>query len=186
MNYLRAEVALVESGALARREAEECAAMMLLGPVSAAEAYGRFGLLLGLLPPAAIFWRAFGYGTEEPEWVPLFVAMNVVCCLVGRKAGSQLGGRVFSVNRTITATILLSLLVGFIWGALTGSAGGALCFGFGAIPGAFMAVLIALICFPAFALLHRGLARGGMIEGRVVWPLAGGVPAVVAAAILGT
>ncbi len=67
---------------------------------------------------------------------------------------------------------------------VTGAAGGLVCFGFGALFGPFFAVPVALAAFPVFATFHRLLSRGGMIEARSLWPLAYGVPGVIAATIL--
>lgn len=82
-------------------------------PISAHKAYGLAGLLLGVLPPAAIFARLFGYG---------------------------LGG-------------------------------GSLNMAFG-IP-------IGSLAFLIFAVLHRTLERGGMIEARHFVPLACGITAII-------
>ena len=59
-------------------------------PLSARRAYALFGMLLGGLPPAAIFIRMFGYGLTPPFagdaafFFIMCVAMNIVCCLTGR------------------------------------------------------------------------------------------------------
>jgi hypothetical protein len=77
-----------------------------------------------------------------------------------------------------------SLLFGALWGLVTGASGGAVVFGFGSIFGAICATPVALFAFPVFTILLRLLARGGMIEERILWPLAFGIPTIIAAAIL--
>jgi hypothetical protein len=191
LNWLRGELARDEGPrrlALARREREDAEAMRMSQPVSNAEAFAWFGTFLGLFPPAAIFSRAFDRGIRgEPDLWVLFacIVMNVICCLVGRAMGGHLGGKIGNTReRAWGMTLLASLLLGFLWAVVTGGAGGVLVLGIGAIFGAFVAALVALAGFPAFMLLHRQLSRGGMIEERHLWPLAFGVPSVIAAVIL--
>ena len=74
--------------------------------------------------------------------------------------------------------------MGFAWGAITGAAGGAICFGIGAIFGALYAAPVGTLAFILFTPLHRLLARGGMIDARHFWPLACGVTMTITALIL--
>jgi hypothetical protein len=113
------------------------------------------------------------------------IGMNAICCVVGRAMGRHLGGRVGDPRgRAWWMTLLTALLFAFVWALVTGAAGGVIVVGIGAIFGAFCALPVALVGFPAFMLLHRLLSRGGMIEERHLWPLAFGVPCVIAATIL--
>ena len=195
MSWLRAELARAARPELAaRRERERLEAMRLLDPRDRREAFRRFGMFLGLLPPAAIFWRMFGGEVSghgfEVGWLLLLLAMNAVCCLVGRAVGGKLVRQAREEApdfgwRAWLRLLAASFIMATVWGITTGAAGGALFFGVGAIGGAFVAVPVALVGFPVFAALHRLLARGGMIEGRQLWPLAFGIPSVIAAAILG-
>jgi hypothetical protein len=77
-----------------------------------------------------------------------------------------------------------SLIMGVAWAVVTGAAGGAVGFGFGAIFGVICAVPVALGAFPVFAMLHRSVSRDGMIEEHQLWPLAFGIPMIIAALIL--
>ena len=169
----------------------------MLRPLPTEEAYRLFGTLLGLLPPFALFARILGAAVVEktsrglptPDgvlyWGLLFLTMNVTCCLVGRKFGGFLGRQTGDPRtRSMGASLFVSLLYGLFWGVVTGAAGGAVAFLIGALGGIVVAVPVALAAFPVFALLHRLLSHGGMIEERQVWPLAFGVPLVVSALIL--
>lgn len=169
----------------------------MLRPLGTEEAYRWFGTFLGLLPPFALFARILGgvFGDRVSGglpaadgallWVLLFLLMNVFCCLVGRKFGAFLGRRAGDPrSRSLPGLMFVSLLDGLFWGVVTGAAGGATAFLVGAVAGVFVAVPVALAAFPVFALLHRLLSHGGMIEGRQVWPLALGVPLTIAAMIL--
>ena len=191
MNWLKGELALRGEPLrrrLARREREAVEAMRLSQPLSNAEAFAWFGTFLGLFPPAAIFARALerGVKTESDFMVLLFcLVMNAVCCHVGRAMGRHLGGKLGDPrDRAWGMTLLTAILFALVWGVVTGAAGGAPVIGIGAIFGVVCALPVALVGFPAFMLLHRLLSRGGMIEERHLWPLAFGVPCVIAATIM--
>jgi hypothetical protein len=189
VNWLKGELAREAKRPLPsrRRLDEETRPLRLLNPVTTEDAYAWFGTLLGLFPPAAIFGRLFGYGLDRKGSVAIFLlllAMNGVCCAVGRKMGRQLGAG-FGDPRVVgwPLMVLLPLLWGLIWGLITGAAGGLLFFGIGAFFGAFSAIPVAVAGFYLFAPLHRLLARDGMIEERHLWPLAFGVTCFIAALI---
>lgn len=167
--------------------------MMMRRPLPVERAYGLFGLLLGTLPPAAIFYRLFGDEVVRHnfQWglFLLLLAMNVVCGLAGRLIGSRLNGMVAAIdaaedNRWIRM-LFIPPLIGMLWGAGTGWAGGLVFFGIGAIFGALFAIPVSILAFALFMPLHRWLAHGGMIEAGHLWPLACGVVMTITALILG-
>lgn len=189
LNWLRAEIARDERQGKSLRAAQEQRSLAALNPaLSTEEAYAWFGTFLGLFPPLAIFCRmilAERRPSEAFGWGVLCLAMNAVCCLVGRKSGAYFGRRVGDPRAwSWPVLIFCSMLMGTAWGIITGAAGGAVGFGFGAIPGVICAVPVALAGFPVFATLHRAVSRDGMIEERQLWPLAFGIPIVIAALIL--
>jgi hypothetical protein len=189
LSWLRAEIADAESGAPARREAEERAALMMRNPQTLAEAYGCFGLFLGLFPSAAIFGRFFKLGLEDSKWVMwvfMFAVAFAVCGAVGRLAARFAARSIVEPRRyNRPQLLLLAALLGSFWGVVTGAAGGAVFFGVGSLAGILFATPIGAAAFPAFALLHQQFSRGGMIEEGLMWPLAFGLPLLVAAAVLG-
>jgi hypothetical protein len=166
---------------------EERRVLSLQRPLTTEQAYRWFGTYLGLLPPLALFNR-FLAGTrgDDALWVvALCVGMNVVCCLVGRWFGGYLGRRAGNPRARTRASFALHIFVMAVaWSAVTGSLGGVLFFGIGAIFGVFCALPVALAAFPVFAFLHRLISRGGMIEARHTWPLAFGIPLTIAAMIM--
>jgi hypothetical protein len=178
---------------LFRDSREEEQMLLMSHPLTAPRAYALFGMLLGALPPAIIFARVFGYGfTRElvgdssAFLLFLCLAMNVVCCLMGRVMGTALSRSLERMNRWSWSTMLLMLpLIGASWGAVAGAVGGFLFFGIGALFGIVCALPVGMIAFTLFAPLHRLLARGGMIDARHFWPLACGVTMIVSALILG-
>ncbi len=166
--------------------------LLMRHPLNTHQAYAMLGLLLGLLPPAAIFYKLFGYGFAEHNGndavfiTCLFLAMNVVCSIVGRRMGGALGGRLEKPERASWSIMILSALyAGICWGLITGAAGGFLFFGFGAIAGVFCALPVGVLAFTLFTPLHRLLARGGMIDAQHFWPLASGITLTISALILG-
>jgi len=190
--WLKDEIARDEARRKPSHIAEEWRALRsakLGQPLTTEEAYAWFGTFLGLFPPFAFFGHTHGrLATEDAAlfWLLLFLSMNAVCCLVGRKFGAHLGRTIGDVRaRSWPVFIIVSLLEGIAWGGITGGAGGAIGFGIGAFFGAACAIPVALAAFPVFAALHRMLSHDGMIEQRQLWPLALGVPVVVAALILG-
>ena len=160
-------------------------------PLTAQRAYALFGMLLGALPPAVIFARIFGYGLLPSFGGGIFLfimclIMNVVCCLAGRSMGSVLGRSLNSIERWSWSRMLLMLpLMGTVWGAVAGGAGGLVFFGIGSLFGIVCAVPVGIVAFTLFTPLHRLLARGGMIDARHFWPLACGINMIVSALILG-
>lgn len=193
--WLKGEVARAENRAEAlRAEAEWARGASMRNPVPAEEAYAWFGTFLGLLPPFAIFARMIVGGMHRRSnvgggdaffWILLLLAMNAVCCFVGRKFGRVLGRALGDPrSRGWLAYLALSPLVGLAWAVVTGAAGGAVGFGIGAVFGVICAMPVAVTTFPAFALLHRIQSHGGMIEERDLWPIAFGIPLAAAALIL--
>lgn len=201
LNWLKGELARQEeAGRTPGRVATEWRALRsnpLGASLTTEEAYAWFGTFLGLFPPFALFARVFGTALSEgltrrlPTadgflfWALLFLVVNAVCCLVGRKFGALLG-RKFGDPRGWRWPVFVfsSLMMAVAWGVVTGAAGGAVVFLIGAFAGIICAVPVALAAFPVFAVLHRAQSRGGMIEERRLWPLAFGVPLTIAALIL--
>lgn len=161
---------------------------MMRRPVSTQRAYALFGMLLGTLPPAVIFYKVFGraFLSQEPFMLLLILAMNVACCFAGRFFGSKLSQMVNGAERrSWTKEFFLALFIGWLWAIGTGALGGLIFFGIGAIFGAVIAIPVGLLAFALFMPLHRMLARGGMIESGHLWPLACGVTMTLTALILG-
>jgi hypothetical protein len=154
-------------------------------PVSTECAFARFGLLLGLLPPAAIFVRLVMLFHFAGAFYLIFLPVLLVCALIGRVAGANVGKTFDESERgPWIRTMVDALEDAFIWAAATGAAGGAIFFGVGAILGLLCALPVAMLAFALFAPLHRLLARDGMIDARHLAPLAWGINLTISALIL--
>lgn len=175
---------------LFRNPNDEQQMLMMRRPIGTQEAFARFGMLLGAIPPAAIFWRIFGDGllsssSDSSLFLLLILVMIFVCCVVGRAMGSKMGRQIDDLERDSWSLMLLvSAGLGLWWAVVTGATGGAIFFGLGAIFGVLCAVPVGMLGFLMFTSLHRLLARGGMIDARHFWPLALGVIGVITAFIL--
>jgi hypothetical protein len=172
-----------------RNALEEEEMLLMLHPIATQRAFALFGMLLGLLPPAAIFFKlifsAPGHYFFQAGWLSLFLCMNVVCCLAGACLGSKLSRMVVTVEQDSWSRMLIeSVIIGFIWGAGTGALGGVIIMGIGALIGATFAIPVGALAFGLFIPLHRLLARGAMIDARHFWPLACGVVLTITALIL--
>jgi hypothetical protein len=186
---LKANAQAAEHRRIFRNDREEEEAMMMRRPLSARKAYAIYGLMLGTFPPAAIFVRLFQYGLVNVKTDGLLfvlsLLMNIVCAVVGLAMGSALSGSMNLLTRTSwKKTLLLSPWVGALWGAVAGGAGGLVFFGFGAVVGILCAIPLGMVAFLLSAVLHRLLARGGMIDARHFWPLACGITLTIAALVL--
>ena len=173
---------------LYRSALEEEEMLLMRRPLTARRTYALFGLMLGVFPPAAIFTELFGYGFSGGSGILflIFLFMNLICAVVGYWMGVVLSGSIADwERRSWSAMLLLVMVLGMGWGAATGAAGGFIFFGIGAIVGAYFAILVGAVAFPLFAVLHRLVWRGGMIDARHFWPLAAGVTMTITALILG-
>src|SRR4051794_21385166 len=67
--------------------------LLMRHPIPTARAYAHLGMLLGALPPAAILYRFYDYAVPRnflatDDLIFFFLLMNLLCILVGRKAGA--------------------------------------------------------------------------------------------------
>lgn len=193
LNWLSLWNAEAERHAFLFRNAREEEQLRLMRrPWTTREAFARFGLLLGAFVPAAIFYRMFNYGFhaggtgfEQSLFPILLLAMNMTCCVMGWKMGAVVGNRIDGYERASWHRMCACATgLGALWGLTTGAAGGVLFFGIGSLFGAFIALPVGMLGFLLFTLLHRLMARGGMIDARHFWPLACGVVLTITALIL--
>jgi hypothetical protein len=190
INALLAENAEFERRrALYRDPREELDTFLMTSPQTTAQSYGTLGLLLGAFPPAAYFTRIVHYGLVQSESIGLFLFLlliNAVCILVGWKIGKMIGNRMELVERSSwNKMIVFSLLWAIFWAVVTGFAGGAVVLIIGGFFGVIFALPVALAAFPAFAVIHRLLERGHLIEKKHLLPAAYGISLAISAFILG-
>lgn len=162
---------------------------MLPSPLTAPQVFARLGLMLGTLPPAALFGRflvsvgEYKTADEMAVLVLLALAMNTVCAFTGYATGRKAADYVLQLrDSSLLKALPAYALIGFFWAAITGAAGGLLFFGIGALIGPFFALPVGLLAFTLFGTWHRWLEQGGVMSARHFWPLALGL--VVSLAVL--
>lgn len=182
---LAANAEILREKTLFRNSREELESALMKKPLTTEKAFAYFGLLLGIFPPASIFFKLLQHNIE-PGIVLLFVFVNLVCAAAGYFSGRLIGKMVFNVERYSWNKMLPTLpLIGILWGIIAGGSGGIFIFVIGAVFGAAIAAMVGSVAVPAFAIFHRLLKRGEMIEQKHFLPLAFGVALTVSALILG-
>src|SRR4030095_3710570 len=98
---------------LFRNPLEEEQMLLMRHPMTTERAFALFGLLLGTLPPAAIFIKLFGGVLAQSlfslGWL-LLLSMNAICCLAGRYFGLKLSRMVRAVERDSWILMLIESL----------------------------------------------------------------------------
>lgn len=159
-------------------------------PLDAEKTFARYGLMLGAFPPAAIFARWMVEVTfRDGGGILVMGLMSFVILLsaiVGYFSGKVVGRAVSKAeNRSWSAMVLITPFIGLLWGMGAGGAGGIIIFGIGAIFGAILGGAVGAVALPVFAMLHRLVKRGDLIEQRHFLPLAFGVTLTICSFILG-
>lgn len=184
---LNAETAREKS--LYASDEEKTEAGMMKNPLSTEQTFAYFGLLLGTLPPAALFTRFLLDTRFRPEeaWILGVIAVvNLISAVVGYFSGKLIGKIVRETEKASwTKMILLLPFIGILWGILAGGAGGIIIFVIGAIFGAMFGAAVGVFALPAFTIFHRLLKRGDKIDRKHFLPLAFGITFIVSAFMLG-
>lgn len=181
---LAANAELDREKVIFRNHREQVEASLMRHPLTTEKAFGYFGLLLGLFPPAAIFIQFLKDGAV-PGTVVLLIFVNLICAGAGYLSG-RLVGKLAAVTETYSwnKMLLILPLLGMLWGNIAGGAGGIFVFIIGAFFGAFFGAIVGAVAIPAFTIFHRLLKRGEMIEQKHFLPLAFGVTLIISAFIL--
>lgn len=164
---------------------------MMRNPMDAEKTFARYGVMLGTFPPAAIFARYLMEArvNDGPEFFVIGCILAIVVLLsgiVGYFSGKLVGRTMRKVeSRSWSAMILATPFIGILWGMVAGAAGGIVIFIIGAFFGAILGGMVGAVALPAFAILHRIVKRGDLIEQRHFLPLAFGVTLTICSFILG-
>jgi hypothetical protein len=183
-----AEIAREKSAFISEREKLE--AGLMKNPLSIEKTFARFGLLLGVFPPSALFTRFFIDSRilqSEDVWILGIAAIvTLVSTIVGYLSGKFIAHTVSELEKLSWSKMLLTLpFIGMFWGIMAGGAGGIIVFGIGAFFGAVFGGLVGAAALPFFSIFHRLLKSSDQIENRYFLPLSIGTTAIIAAFILG-
>lgn len=181
---------IAEYKALYRDDLERRGAEMMSNPVPIEKAFASFGLMLGALPPAAIFLKIL---TDVSVWRPgmesilgLVLFANITAAIVGSLTGKKVAKVVrYLYTLPLFRSIVVLPFVGMLWGMAAGAAGGAFLFVIGAFFGAAIGGTVGAIALPAFAIFHKIMKRGDLIDMKHFLPISLGLTLVICAFILG-
>lgn len=174
---------------LYKSEREKSEAGLMRRPLDATKTFAYFGLMLGTFPPAAIFAKFFTEASfnKDAFWaIGFIILINIITAIVGYFSG-KLVGKMVKESETYSwlMMILLMPFIGIFWGVTAGGAGGAIVFLFGALFGASFGAMVGGAALPIFAIFHRLLKKGEMIEMKHFLPIAFGLTFAICAFILG-
>lgn len=176
--------------ALFGSEQEKIEATLMKDGLNTKQAFAYFGLLLGTFVPAAMFTRflidARGLRVEDLWILGIVAIVNIITAVVGYFSGKIIARSVSEVEGFSWGMMLLiTPFIGLVWGIMAGGAGGIIIFFVGAFFGAFLGGAVGSVALPAFALLHRLMKKGDLIDMRHFLPIAFGITFVICGFILG-
>jgi len=168
-----------------RSETERVEAESMNHPLGFEKTFAYFGFLLGMLPPASLFFR-FASVKVHPGIFVLLIFVNLVTAVVGYFSGQIVGRLVRGLEKsTPTRIALLSPLFGFLWGGVCGGIGGIFIFVIGAFFGVFIGGAVGAVALPIFIAFHLLVKSGDMIDRRHFLPIALGVTLTICSFIFG-
>lgn len=176
--------------AMYRSDQEKLEAEMMTNPLDFKKTYSYFGLLLGLFPPLTFFAKWFyesgAVNRDEGFIFILLLFVNLVTAVVGYFSGKFIGRTIQEAEKlSWTKMILVVPFIGLLWGIMSGGAGGVFIFVIGAFFGAFIGGIVGAAALPVFAVFHRLLKKGEMIEMKHFLPVAFGIVFTICSLILG-
>ena len=183
--YLLSANHLVQQSDLSEEERVHAMA----NPVSQTRAFALFGSMLGGLGPLSIWVALFlgngGPGSDELLFPLLFSLANLTTAIVGYCTGKIVGNLVAATHKyRVLSAIPLLLLIGTIWGAVSGFAGGLFLLVIGSIVGAVIGAAFGGVGMLLFGVIYRYLQIAGSIERRQFIPLALGTTLILCSFIL--
>lgn len=176
--------------AMFRTEREKTESSLMTNPMTDRQVFAYFGLLLGIFPPAAMFTRFFineaSFRNDEFWLIGVVAIINLISAIVGYFSGRFVGKIVGELEKASWTMMLFALpFIGILWGILAGGAGGIIVFVVGAIFGAMLGAMVGSAALPVFAIFHRLLKKGDVIDRKHFLPLAFGITLIICAFVLG-
>ncbi len=162
------------------------AAAAIKDPVTTEGAFRWFGLAIGTFGPMAIFTKLISSGSAEPLFIVLAALANITTAAAGFLSGEHIGRLVTEIRRMpLPATVVMTPLLGMVWGIISGGLGGAFFWLFGAIPAAVAGGIFGAAAISIFTPLFAFASYTGVIERNRLVPLIIGTVFTLCAFILG-
>ncbi|HTK37742.1 MAG TPA: hypothetical protein VL325_04555 [Pyrinomonadaceae bacterium] len=187
---LEANAAIARQKALFKTEREWFEAEIMQRPVNTEKAFSYLGLMLGTLPPASFFIKfaidSRVFESDGAWFVIVLLFVNAATATAGYFSGKFIGRAARQIETYRWPTMLaIAPLLGILWGMIAGGAGGLIIFLIGAFFGAVIGGIVGAVALPVFAVFHRMLKRGDVIEYKHFLPLALGITLTICSFILG-
>src|SRR4030095_4685063 len=133
---------------------------LMTHPVSQTRAFALLGSLLGAFGPFSIgFNWILSSGApsgDELVFPILFLLANITTAIVGYFTGKVVGNMVAATHKyRVLSAIPILLLIGLIWGGVSGFAGGLFLLVIGSVVGAVIGAAFGGIATVMFGVLHR-------------------------------
>lgn len=157
-------------------------------PIDLRNAFGYFGLMIGSLPPLAFVLKALlANGSGNTGLLLLIAAAGIVTGIVGFRIGRSFVPDALRYISTFSlgSRLPLWILLGFVWGAVSGAAGGLFIFLIGSIFAGILGGLVGAMTVPTMVVLHSLLREGDLIETKHFLPIAFGITLTFCGYLLG-
>lgn len=172
-----------------KSEFEQFEVDMMKRPLSAEQAFGYFGLMISSIPQLTTLAVILYNLRNDNDQIPFLMfgfAIITITSVVGYFTGKKVGKTVSHLeNSSWTKRLLLTPLVGLLWGMITGGAGGLIIYLIGAIFGGIIGGAVGFAALPVFTIFHRLLKKGEFIETKHFLPLAFGIIFILCAFVIG-
>ena len=186
---LELNAAIASEKELYKNSAERRRVQLMTYPIESRNAFGYFGFMIGSMPLLAAALRIL---SNSPNADPSFFAfilsfLGLLTGLSGLGLGRRYVPRVLRSieNFAIPNRIALWVLVGIVWGGVSGAAGGVLVFLVGSIVGAVIGGMVGAITVPIMIFLYTCVRAGDLIDAKHFLPIALGITLSVCALVLG-
>lgn len=156
-------------------------------PLDREAVFSNFGLMLGIFPPATFFLTFLFYSAPRanPLAVILVILANTGTALAGRKFGKVVARMVnYADQQPLGANLMLTVLIGALWGMVAGGFGGLFLFLVGSIFGAIIGGAVGAVALPAFLIPYKVVQQDGSVGLSHFLPMSVGVTTIICAFIL--
>ena len=157
-------------------------------PIDSRRAFGYFGLMIGSLPPLALFEKLSLLPHAQPDAILLLIAAaGLVTGIVGFQIGRAYvpGTLRYISGFSLPNRFALWSVLGLVWGGISGAAGGLFIFLIGSIFAAIAGGIVGMVAVPIMVALHSTVRVGDFVEAKHFLPIAFGVTLSLCAFILG-